>query len=127
MFLHCLSLSVISVFFFFSSRRRHTWCALVTGVRRVLFRSRGGWQSPGFSWCRLLLGGQVAADFQPAVGDGGRGIMLLQVGLALPDTRDRRSRVGECCGNSCGDRSVEADEIAELLETVEREIGRAHV
>src|SRR3546814_9747550 len=27
------------VFFFFSSRRRHTRCALVTGVRRVLFRS----------------------------------------------------------------------------------------
>src|SRR3546814_1970216 len=26
-------------FFFFSSRRRHTRCALVTGVRRVLFRS----------------------------------------------------------------------------------------
>src|SRR3546814_8605554 len=25
--------------FFFSSRRRHTICALVTGVRRVLFRS----------------------------------------------------------------------------------------
>src|SRR3546814_8258751 len=25
--------------FFFSSRRRHTSCALVTGVRRVLFRS----------------------------------------------------------------------------------------
>src|SRR3546814_15034517 len=25
--------------FFFSSRRRHTRCALVTGVRRVLFRS----------------------------------------------------------------------------------------
>src|SRR3546814_18795205 len=27
------------VLFFFSSRRRHTRCALVTGVRRVLFRS----------------------------------------------------------------------------------------
>src|SRR3546814_7022966 len=27
-------------FFFFSSRRRHTRCALVTGVQRVLFRSR---------------------------------------------------------------------------------------
>src|SRR3546814_4970907 len=26
-------------FFFFSSRRRHTRCALVTGFRRVLFRS----------------------------------------------------------------------------------------
>src|SRR3546814_10657515 len=28
--------------FFFASRRRHTRCALVTGVRRVLFRSQGG-------------------------------------------------------------------------------------
>src|SRR3546814_885221 len=28
-------------FFFFSSRRRHTRCALVTGVQRVLFRSVG--------------------------------------------------------------------------------------
>src|SRR3546814_1043270 len=27
--------------FFFSSRRRHTRCALVTGVQRVLFRSLG--------------------------------------------------------------------------------------
>src|SRR3546814_760435 len=31
---------LICVVFFFSSRRRHTRCALVTGVRRVLFRSR---------------------------------------------------------------------------------------
>src|SRR3546814_10442681 len=28
--------------FFFSSRRRHTRCALVTGVQRVLFRSIAG-------------------------------------------------------------------------------------
>src|SRR3546814_7413496 len=28
--------------FFFSSRRRHTRCALVTGVQRVLFRSVAG-------------------------------------------------------------------------------------
>src|SRR3546814_5039514 len=27
------------LYFFFSSRRRHTRCALVTGVQRVLFRS----------------------------------------------------------------------------------------
>src|SRR3546814_4757116 len=27
------------IYFFFSSRRRHTRCALVTGFRRVLFRS----------------------------------------------------------------------------------------
>src|SRR3546814_4704249 len=31
---------VFCSFFFFSSRRRHTRCALVTGFRRVLFRSR---------------------------------------------------------------------------------------
>src|SRR3546814_12472078 len=30
---------VIDFVFFFSSRRRHTRCALVTGVQRVLFRS----------------------------------------------------------------------------------------
>src|SRR3546814_3737853 len=32
----------IFLFFFFSSRRRHTRCALVTGFRRVLFRSHIG-------------------------------------------------------------------------------------
>src|SRR3546814_9234786 len=32
--------------FFFSSRRRHTRCALVTGVRRVLFRSPGAKRPP---------------------------------------------------------------------------------
>src|SRR3546814_1934484 len=45
-------------FFFFSSRRRHTRCALVTGVRRVLFRSvEARLSSTGdgpFSW---ILGG----------------------------------------------------------------------
>src|SRR3546814_20068171 len=30
----------LSLGFFFSSRRRHTRCALVTGVQRVLFRSK---------------------------------------------------------------------------------------
>src|SRR3546814_10725153 len=34
------------LFFFFSSRRRHTRCALVTGVQRVLFRS----PTVGTSW-----------------------------------------------------------------------------
>src|SRR3546814_20484552 len=35
-----VSLSNLVFVFFFSSRRRHTRCALVTGFRRVLFRSR---------------------------------------------------------------------------------------
>src|SRR3546814_4881201 len=33
-------LYLVCCFLFFSSRRRHTSCALVTGVQRVLFRSR---------------------------------------------------------------------------------------
>src|SRR3546814_4804937 len=35
----CCSFVTSVCFFFFSSRRRHTRCALVTGFRRVLFRS----------------------------------------------------------------------------------------
>src|SRR3546814_16962193 len=35
------------MFFFFSSRRRHTRCALVTGVQRVLFRSYGTTETQG--------------------------------------------------------------------------------
>src|SRR3546814_3546511 len=38
-FLHLLIFRVVFVFFFFSSRRRHTRCALVTGVQTWLFRS----------------------------------------------------------------------------------------
>src|SRR3546814_7969691 len=37
----CVLVSFLSILFFFSSRRRHTRCALVTGFRRVLFRSQG--------------------------------------------------------------------------------------
>src|SRR3546814_19123599 len=39
MFLCYNLLCLCYLFFFFSSRRRHTRCALVTGFRRVLFRS----------------------------------------------------------------------------------------
>src|SRR3546814_8914058 len=41
LYLSC-SYGVFYLYFFFSSRRRHTRCALVTGVQRVLFRSRYG-------------------------------------------------------------------------------------
>src|SRR3546814_8956867 len=46
---------MIFVFFFFSSRRRHTRCALVTGVQRVLFRS----------YLRYSSGQPRAAGVQP--------------------------------------------------------------
>src|SRR3546814_9285436 len=38
----CVLCSSFSMLFFFSSRRRHTRCALVTEFRRVLFRSGPG-------------------------------------------------------------------------------------
>src|SRR3546814_3389116 len=47
---------VFLVVFFFSSRRRHTRCALVTGVQTCalpISRSRGGWMS--FSSMRLTF------------------------------------------------------------------------
>src|SRR3546814_5507152 len=52
--------------FFFSSRRRHTRCALVTGVRRVLFRSfAGGFRShySGFAEAVMAI---VGRGEQPA-------------------------------------------------------------
>src|SRR3546814_5567125 len=42
----------VHFFFFFSSRRRHTRCALVTGVQSVLFRSKGG-EPEGTAWTSL--------------------------------------------------------------------------
>src|SRR3546814_7546391 len=55
------------VLFFFSSRRRHTRCALVTGFRRVLFRSlRGVHGLP-------LIGGGDWNDGMNRVGEAGRG------------------------------------------------------
>src|SRR3546814_1692423 len=40
------------VFFFFSSRRRHTRCALVTGVQTCAFRSARGEHHRGVGHCR---------------------------------------------------------------------------
>src|SRR3546814_5909332 len=51
---------VLTWFFVFSSRRRHTRCALVTGVQSVLFRSK-----------RLLTTCQRRRWRTPQRGDGG--------------------------------------------------------
>src|SRR3546814_4301879 len=50
-------------FFFFASRRRHTRCALVTGVQRVLFRSGAGRDrmEPALAVARLPEGGEKRA------------------------------------------------------------------
>src|SRR3546814_15434934 len=47
----------MSVLFFFSSRRRHTRCALVTGVQTCAFRSRRhAGTRRGLGTCRCLRG-----------------------------------------------------------------------
>src|SRR3546814_3636074 len=54
MLICCTRLFVISVVFFFSSRRRHTRCALVTGVQTCALPicARGGPSSPRSSGIR---------------------------------------------------------------------------
>src|SRR3546814_9408776 len=74
--------------FFFSSRRRHTRCALVTGFRRVLFRSPA--VGDGLVGAAILAVGQILGagvarfDDVPAIG-GGFGVVDDQHGGgALP-------------------------------------------
>src|SRR3546814_10081106 len=51
------------VFFFFSSRRRHTRCALVTGVQTCALPISAARMVPSDPWERLLVSG-VARDLQ---------------------------------------------------------------
>src|SRR3546814_6147528 len=64
------------LFFFFSSRRRQTRCALVTGVQRVLFRSLPEGSRLGSSVrtarpeCRRLIGRHVTGVTEALAGSG---------------------------------------------------------
>src|SRR3546814_8933374 len=60
---------VFGHFFCFSSRRRHTRCALVTGVQRVLFRSRCRASTPTVTQARSAVCRAVKG--QPGVGPAG--------------------------------------------------------
>src|SRR3546814_17599660 len=80
------------MFFFFSSRRRHTICALVTGVQTVLFRS--GSEAiviaKGNAGIPQYRDGHIHYDGSPAV-------MAEYAGLA----RDAGARIiGGCCGST---------------------------
>src|SRR3546814_16176991 len=97
--------------FFLSSRRRHTSCALVTGFRRVLFRSFGvdhpsvagktrakaGTAATGFGAPDVLLlrrgSGRALRDF-PCADGLARHILL----------RSEESSVGKESVRSCGSR-----------------------
>src|SRR3546814_14534283 len=109
------------IFFFFSSRRRHTRCALVTGVQTCALP---------ISWADRACHGPVAAisTLERGVGPGTRGAVGQRLGAARmsrpaadfcpdhPDRRDRRlfdvclparrprseeRRVGKECVSTC--------------------------
>src|SRR3546814_1172049 len=102
---------------FFSSRRRHTRCALVTGVRRVLFRSGlaergeldgdllGARHLQDRRWRRSLevdLGiGEIGDDVDPVltaeIHDGG-------IEVEINDFRSEERRVGKEWVSTCRSR-----------------------
>src|SRR3546814_19361199 len=61
------------VLFFFSSRRRHTRCALVTGVQTCalpISRRAAGRRAPGWRECGILVGRGPATCRKPRRGGG---------------------------------------------------------
>src|SRR3546814_7093534 len=87
-FLSCRSL----LYFFFSSRRRHTRCALVTGVQTCALPI-----SPGAQAGACLL----QRDLLLAEGQGGRQRTRAQIGLSR---RSEERRVGKECVSTCRSR-----------------------
>src|SRR3546814_14553093 len=86
------------VLFFFSSRRRHTRCALVSGVRRVLFRSCGQREQLGV--VSFFPESQKQQPRQPNVAD-------ILSGTFRDHQSRRRSeerRVGKECVSTCRSR-----------------------
>src|SRR3546814_9980863 len=93
------------VFFFFSSRRRHTSCALVTGVQTCALPICFGVRLEGTQDLmeidrtrRLLVMGSLSTLGLGAVP------VFAQAGLALPLGRSEERRVGKECVSTCRSR-----------------------
>src|SRR3546814_2808648 len=100
-------------FFFFSSRRRHTRCALVTGVQTCALPIYQVW--PGGSSGLNLRGASPFLESRLAIWDGGAlraghrefGGRIEQRDGALPMNNHARSaerRVGKECVSTCRSR-----------------------
>src|SRR3546814_2972757 len=99
-------ITVLTMFFFFSSRRRHTRCALVTGVQTCALpiscsTSATAWFAHRFAGLHLELANQAVAlveqaDDGDALGHRGRAF----------DAADRSEerRVGKECVSTCRSR-----------------------
>src|SRR3546814_16162792 len=109
LWLYCRWILVLEdcVFFCFTSRRRHTRCALVTGVRRVLFRSGAGPAIvflPGYM--SDMAGGKATALFDWAAAEGNACLLLDYAGCGLSDGlfRSEERRVGKEWVSTCRSR-----------------------
>src|SRR3546814_8960460 len=106
MFLSCLICLLMHPFsfFFFSSRRRHTICALVTGVQRVLFRSpiaaNQAVQLKLADMARRITLAQLLSLQLGRLKDAGT-MQPTQVSLAK---RSEERRVGKECVSTCRTR-----------------------
>src|SRR3546814_4755431 len=97
---------VLLFIFFFSSRRRHTRCALVTGVRRVLFRSASALvEASNFLSARMVgrtieeAQGQLSAEVERHRSD----LDELTRRLVEAGSSEER-RVGKECVSTCRSR-----------------------
>src|SRR3546814_7513175 len=102
------------VLFFFSSRRRHTRCALVTGVQtcalpicylhpHAIFRKlklQGGY----FNYQKQTLAGQLAGKGQSAKDRFAWGAMRMDPTDISDVTRPEERRVGKECVSTCRSR-----------------------
>src|SRR3546814_8962366 len=103
------------VFFFFSSRRRHTRCALVTGVqtcalpichRPYLLRALYEWIADNGMTAHLLVDATQPGVRVPAhtVKDGKVVLNIATRAVAHLDLRSEEGRVGKECVSTCRSR-----------------------
>src|SRR3546814_6987122 len=105
------SSSLIGLCFFFSSRRRHTRCALVTGVQTCALPIFGfGFEIGGFQFLDALavgLGPVAAIIFGRCDRDSGVGGGLRRIGGGFSGGyigRSEARRVGKECVSRCRSR-----------------------
>src|SRR3546814_6241156 len=92
---------MLFVYFFFSSRRRHTRCALVTGVQTcalpIFFNTTEGWQSLQDS--QSIRASALAADVAYYTTAAGSDAATHAIGA-----RSEERRVGKECVSTCRSR-----------------------
>src|SRR3546814_2612279 len=94
----------VCLFFFFSSRRRHTRCALVTGVQTCALPifglpRRRRWGQPGVQADHVIVAAATSTTSPVA-----RPTRRCAAPVAQRDTRSEERRVGKECVSTCRSR-----------------------